>query len=108
VPIRAAKQAATERAEQVLSVAGPCHRGAENPWPQDRASREGGLQRAGCATRKGESLVKDGRRKAGHKGLGQKRHGTAIQMEARPPEHLAVGLQGVRLFEKRELALIPG
>jgi hypothetical protein len=42
---------------------------------------------------KGENLVKNGRRKAGHKGLGQKRHCIAIQLEARSPQHLAVGLQ---------------
>jgi len=85
VPIGAPKQTATECAEQVLGVARPSHRGAENPRPQDRTGREGSLQRAGCAMGKGESLVEDGRRKAGHKYLGQKRHGTAIQLEARSP-----------------------
>jgi len=42
---------------------------------------------------KGENLVKDRRRKSGHKGLGQKPKGTAVQLQARPPQHLTVGLQ---------------
>src|SRR5215469_3288720 len=93
VPIGAPKQAATECAEQILGVARPCHRSAENSRPQDSTSREGGLQRTGGAVGKGESLVKDGRRKAGHKGLGQESDGMAIQLKARSPEHLTVGLQ---------------
>jgi len=104
VPIGAPEETATERAEQVLGVARPCHRGGENPRPQDRTSREGSLQRAGCAMGKGESLVKGGRRKAGHKSLGQKRHCRTIQLEARSPQHLTVGLQtpGVPLREANQ------
>ena len=42
---------------------------------------------------KGKTPVKDGRRKAGCKGFSQKRYVTAIQLEMRPPEHLAVWIQ---------------
>ena len=66
VPVGAPKQAATKCAKQVMGVAHPRHRGAENLWPEDRASREGCLQRAGCAMSKGETPVKDGRRQAGY------------------------------------------
>ncbi len=46
---------------------------------------------------KGKTPVEDGRGKAGGKGLSQKRHGTAIQLEMRPPEHLAVWSQALRV-----------
>jgi hypothetical protein len=97
VPVGMVKQAATKCAEQVLGVTCPCHRGTEGLRSKDRGRREGGLQCSGCAVGKGETPVKDGRRKTGYKGLGQKRTSTAIQLEARPPEHLAVWIQTPRV-----------
>ncbi len=97
VPVGAPKQAATECAKQVLGVARPRHRGAKNLRPKDRASRERSFQRTGCAIGKGKTPVKDGRRKAGCKGLSQERYGTAIQLEMRPPKHLAVWTQAPRV-----------
>ena len=46
---------------------------------------------------KGKTPVEDGRRKAGCKGLCKERYGRAIQLEMRPPEHLAVWIQAVRV-----------
>ena len=97
VPVGAPKQAVTERAKQVLGVAGPRHRGADSLRPKDRASRERSFQRAGCAMGKGKTPVEDGRGKAGCKGLSQERYGTAIQLEMRPPEHLAARIQAPRV-----------
>jgi hypothetical protein len=66
VPVGAFKQMATKCAKQGLGVPRPCHRGAEDLRPKDRAGREGGLQRAGGAMGKGETPVKGGRGKAGY------------------------------------------
>jgi len=52
---------ATKCAKQGLGVPRPCHRGAEDLRPKDRAGREGGLQRAGGAMGKGETPVNGGR-----------------------------------------------
>jgi hypothetical protein len=97
VPIGAAKQAVTECAKQVLHIACPRHGGAEGLRPKDRASRERGFQRAGCAMGKIETPVDDNRGKAGCKGPSQKRYGAAIQLEIRPPEHLAAWIQAPRV-----------
>ena len=83
----APKQPAPERTKQILGAARPRHRDAEDLGPKDRASRECGLQCAGCAMGKGETPVKDGRRKARHESFGQDRHCPSIQLEARAAKH---------------------
>ena len=80
-----------------MGVARPRHRGAKSLRPKDRGSRERSFQRAGCAIGKANTPVKDGRRKARRKDLSEQRCGTAIQLEMRPPQHLAVWIQAPRV-----------